>query len=432
MTEPAPPGDGAPAGGPAGAPDATGATGATGTTGTTGTIGTIGTIGQSGIGDRWRSVPRRWRVVVVLVVALAGFDVLAAVTGSFGATGSGSAAGPSSSFDPSPQGTQALAELLVRFGHPVRRLEEPFSAGAVPPSTTLVVADPQGWDAAQSGAVAAFVRSGGRAVLAGGPLGASDLRTILGIRAVPVYSPVGVHSAHAVGAAPEVAGVSMVDADPSGGAWDITGGTTPILRNGDAVLAVVANVGAGRVVLLASASPLRNQFLGDADNAAFALDLAGGAGRAVAFDEYAHGFGSGGLGALPTRWKWALGLAGVAALVWIWSAARRFGPPGATERVLAPARVGYVDGLATVLSATADRGVGAAVEPVARATRSSLCRYLGVPDEATDQVLASTARAAGVPDGIVGAALAPPTDRQSALATGRAHAWLERERRSYR
>jgi hypothetical protein len=311
-------------------------------------------------------------------------------------------------------------------------LEEPLSSGAVPLSTTLVVADPQGWDAGQSGAVAAFVRSGGRAVLAGGPLGAADLRTILGIRAVPVYSPVGVDSAHAVGSAPEVAGVSVVDADPSGGAWDITGGTTPVLRNGDAVLAVVANVGAGRVVLLASASPLRNQFLGAADNAAFALDLAGGAGRAVAFDEYAHGFGGGGLGALPTRWKWALGLAGVAALVWIWSAARRFGPPGATERVLAPARVGYVDGLATVLSATADRGVGAAVAPVARATRSSLCRFLGVPDDTTDEVLTSTARAAGVPDGIVVAALAPPTDRQSALATGRAHAWLERERRSYR
>ena len=183
--------------------------------------------------------------------------------------------------------------------------------------------------------------------------------------------------------------------------------------------------------MLASSSPLQNAFLGDADNAAFALDVAGGAGRAVVFDEYAHGFGSGGLGALPTA-------------VEMGARARRRGRRGvdlvggpplratrATERALPPPRVGYVDGLATVLSATADRGVVTQpIAPVARATRSSLCRCLGVPADATDAVVATAARAAGLPDGIVATALAPPTDGQSALAAGRAHAWLERERRS--
>ncbi len=339
-------------------------------------------------GVRWRAVALRWRIVLVLLAVVAGVDVAAALGGSLGG-GSAGASGPSSSFDTTPPGTQAMAELLQHDGYPVRRLEQPLSAGVLSPATTLVVADPVSWDAGQSAAVAAFVRAGGHAVLAGGPFGSADLRTILGTGDIPVLSPVGVGSARAVGHAPEVAGVTVVDCDPSGGAWDVVGRTTAILRNGSASLAVAADVGSGRVVLLASASPLRNALLGEADNAAFALDLAGGHGRAVVFDEYAHGFGSGGIDALPGRWKWALLLAAAAALAWVWSAARRFGPPQDAERPMAPARAGYVEGLATVLAATDARSVGAAVEPVGRAARAALCRLVGVPEDTGDDALAA-------------------------------------------
>jgi len=347
-----------------------------------------------------------------------------------GATGTQGAAGTSSSFDASPGGTEAMADVLARFGHPVSRLQEAFSASAIPLSTTLVVADPVKWDMGQSDALAAFVRAGGRVVLAGGPFSSSVLRTVLGTASVPVLSPVGVAAAHAVGDAPEVRGVSVVDADPSDGAWDEVGSTTAILRSGGASLALVANAGAGRVVLLASASPLRNQFLGEADNAAFALDLAGGPGRAVAFDEYVHGFGVGGLGALPVHWKWALVVAGLAVAVWMWSAARRFGPPQRAERVLPPARVEYVEGLATVLAATDSRRIGEAVAPVHRAARSSLCRYVGVPDDSPDESVAAAAKSTGLSDAVVREALVAPTDEESALATGQAFAWLEQERRA--
>ena len=385
---------------------------------------------QPTVGDRWRAVPRRWQIILAVLAAVAGLDAVKAVTGSFGSSGPQGASGTSSSFDPSPQGTQAVAELLSRFGHPVSRLQEPFSATAIPSSTTLMVADPVKWDTGQTDALSAFVRSGGRVVLAGGPFNSDVLRALLGTRQVPVLSPVGVVSAAAEGTAPEIAGVSVVDADPSGGAWDQVGTTTPILRRADVSLAVVANVGAGRVVLLASASPLRNGFLDDADNAAFALDLAGGPGRAVAFDEYVHGFGGGGLGGLPSRWKWAFLVAGLAVLVWMWSAARRFGPPEAAERPFPPARVEYVEGLATVLAATGGRRVGEAVAPVQRAARASLCRYVGVPYDVPDETLAAAARSTGLPDGLVRDALVPPTDKESALATGQAHAWLEQERRT--
>jgi hypothetical protein len=386
---------------------------------------------QPTVGARWRAVPLRWRITLVILAAVAGLDAVKAVAGGLGSSGPQGASGTSSSFDPSPEGTQAMAELLSRFGHPVSRLQEPFAATAIPLSTTLMVADPVKWDTGQTDALSAFVRSGGRVVLAGGPFNSAVLRAVLGTRDVPVLSPVGVASAAAVGTAPEIAGVSVVDADPSGGAWDQVGTTTPILRRADVSLAVVANVGAGRVVLLASASPLRNGFLGDADNAAFALDLAGGPGRAVAFDEYVHGFGGGGLGALPSRWRWALLVAGLSALVWMWSAARRFGPPEAAERVFPPARVEYVEGLATVLAATDTRRVGEAVAPVQRAARASLCRYVGVPDDVPDETVAAAARSAGLPDELVRVALVPPTDKESALATGQAHAWLDHERRKH-
>ena len=354
---------------------------------------------------------------------------MVAVAGSFGSGGATTSEGSSSSFDPSAVGTEAMANLLPRFGHAVSRLQVPIAAITVPASSTLVVADPVAWDSAQSAALVAFLRSGGHVVLAGGPFNSSVLRTVLGTRDVPVITPVGVVSAQAVGSAPEVAGVSVVDADPGGGAWATVGTTTPILRRGDAALAVVADVGAGRLVLLASSSPLQNALLGDADNAAFAVDVAGGPGRPVVFDRGpAHGFGAGGLGALPLRWKWALVLGALAVVLWMWSAARRFGPPELAEHALPPPRVAYVDGLATVLAA--DGRLVEAAAPLRRATRSSLCRRLGVPADATDAVVASAARAAGLPEELVATALVPPTDVQSTLAAGRAHAWLERERRS--
>jgi hypothetical protein len=386
---------------------------------------------QPAIGVRWRAVPRRWRIAVVILAALVGVDVVVSLAGSSG-SGVPTSSGTSSSFDPSAQGTEAMADLLTRFGHRVSRLQQSLSADAVALSTTLIVADPVKWDTGQTDAVRGFVRSGGRVVLAGGPFNSSVLRSLLGTSDVPVLSPVGVASAHAVGNAPELAGVSVVDADPSDGAWDQAGATTPILRSGGTSLALVADVGAGRVVLLASPSPLRNQYLGDADNAAFALNLAGGPGRAVAFDEYAHGFGQSGPGSLPSHWKWAFLLAGLAVVVWMWSAGRRFGPPERAERTLAPARIEYVDGLATVLAATDARRLGEALSPVHRAARASLCRRVGVPDDTTDDVVAGAALSAGLADDLVRAVLVAPTDTESALATGRAHAWLEQERRSHR
>ena len=130
---------------------------------------------QPSVGERWRAIPRRWRITLAVLAAVAGVDTVVAVVGSMGATGTQGASGNSSSFDASPAGTEAMADLLARFGHPVSRLQEAFSASAIPLSTTLVVADPVKWDTAQTDALGR-VRT--RAVAASSwPVGRSTARS---------------------------------------------------------------------------------------------------------------------------------------------------------------------------------------------------------------------------------------------------------------
>src|SRR5207249_7350779 len=103
-------------------------------------------------------------------------------------------------------------------------------------------------------------------------------------------------------------------------------------------------VGRGRVALLADASPLQNRFLGEADDAALGLALAGPRKRPVAFVESVHGYGrASGVRAIPTSWRWALGGLVLAALVLIWARGRRLGPAERTTRDLPPPRRDYVD-----------------------------------------------------------------------------------------
>ena len=109
----------------------------------------------------------------------------------------------------------------------------------------------------------------------------------------------------------------------------------------------VAQLGAGRAVLLADASPLHNRALARADSAAFGLAAAGAARRPVAFLETVHGYGEAtGLAALPARALWAIAGLALAALALVWSMARRLGPPEDEARALAPPRRDYVEAVA--------------------------------------------------------------------------------------
>jgi len=180
-------------------------------------------------------------------------------------------------------------------------------------------------------------------------------------------------------------------------------------------------------VFLASSTCMTNAALADADNAAFVLNLAGPPSRAAVFDEFDHGYGRRGTGlaGLPEWWRWGLGLALVAVVLWLLSASRRFGPVQPVERTLIPARAEYADALAANLASLPEDQLDRALEPLRKEARQLLCRCSGVLVAAGDEEVRAAASAAGVPDHVMAGALDTTRSADGALNLGAALAWLE-------
>jgi hypothetical protein len=365
----------------------------------------------------WRSMHPATRALVVVVAFVLGLNLVAA--GATVVTGGSGPGGPtSSSFATAGDGLAAYAEILARRGHAVERLRTSLDKVDLDAGTTLVLADPGDVAAEEVQAVAGFVARGGRLVVAG-----RSAAPLLGglPGGGPDWDGGGVRSARPIVPAPEIAGVTTVES-AGDGAWRRAGGTLPLLGDGDRLLATVASVGAGRVVALADASPLQNRLLARADNAAFALAVAG-EGRPVAFAEAQHGYGRNtGLGAIPARWRWALAGGFLAALVWMWSRGRRLGPPDELERSAPPARRAYVDAMAAALART--RQPDAAVAPLQDRARRRVAARAGLPPEATDEELRRAARALDLRSEEVDALFRPCRTENDVVAAGRALARL--------
>ena len=201
------------------------------------------------------------------------------------------------------------------------------------------------------------------------------------------------------------------------GSWSSAGSSVVLARSGDAALVTDSRVGRGEILFLADASPLENAYLGLADNAAFALGLAGD-GRAVDFVEGVHGYGeSRGPGAIPTPWKVALVVLAGAALALAWSRSRRFGPPDRPARVLPPARAEYVRALAVSLERTRDPEH--ALATMQQWARSRIARSAHLRPDATPEEVDRAAIALGYSEPERASIWHPPTDDAAALALGR-------------
>ncbi len=373
------------------------------------------------IAEVWRGMRPGTRVVMAVLVLVVGLNLLTAgvtvVTG-----GSGPGGPPSSSYATADDGLAGYAELLARHGHDVVRIRERLDRADLDPAMTLVVADPDVLAPGEVQAIGAFVTAGGRLVVAGAA-GAPALA------AVPAGGPEwqdgrsGV--AHPLAPVPEVEGIARVEA-AGPGVWRRAGGALPVLGGPDGVLVTVATVGAGRIVALADTSPLQNRLLANADNAAFALGIAGD-GRRVAFAEAQHGYGrSTGIGAVPARWRWALAGGFLAVIVWMWSRGQRLGPPDDVERTEPPARAAYVEAMAGALARTRQPEV--AVAPVQERARHRLAERAGLAAGASEEGLRDVARRVGMPPEEVDALFRPCRSDAEVVAAGRALARLGRGR----
>jgi hypothetical protein len=318
-----------------------------------------------------------------------------------------------SAYATQPRGAAAYAELLRRAGHDVSYLRAPLAAARLDPGATVVLLDAPSLDRDERAALRGFLRDGGRLVAGGAGAGRGV------VASAPHWRPSGPRLARPSVPVSETSAVRVVESAGSGG-FASPGATLPVLGE----LMVVAQPGPGRALLLADATPLQNRLLGRADNAALGLALAGLARRPVTFVESVHGFDErSGLAALPGRFKVALLAALLAALLWLASRARRFGPPEDRGEEPPPARRELVDALAIALRRA--RQPALALEPVQAAARAQVIRRAALAPDADDGAVRDAAQRLGFDEDEV-AALTGERGANEALALGRA---LSRGRR---
>jgi hypothetical protein len=327
----------------------------------------------------------------------------------------------SSSFATAPQGMAAWAELIERSGGEVRQLRERPSDDTLPAGGTVVMLDPESFTTGQARALRRFAERGGR-VIAGGAEPAGWLAELTGGEP-PAWDDGGGPEARVLAPVPET-GAAQRLRTAGAGHWETAGGALPLAAGEEGPIALVQDVGEGRIVLLADTSPLQNRLLDEADNAALALSL-GGPGP-VTFVETVHGYGTAtGLAAIPARFGWALillALSGVLLIVARWP---RMGPPEPREEPLFPPRRAYVDALAATLARSRD--TRAANESVRSAARERLARRAALSGDASDEAWAKAARAAGLADEEARALVGGAGD-DDGIAAGRALAHLSGRR----
>jgi hypothetical protein len=353
-------------------------------------------------------VTRGWRIGLTVLGAVIVVDLALYVLGTL--TG-GTPGGPdSSSYATGKAGVGAYAELLGQRGHAVERFRDTPHATQLDPGHTIVLLDPPSVAQRDVRALRAFVVAGGRLVASAGST--PWLGRLLA--QPPTGDTIGVSTAAAHG----LAGVRTVET-AADNAWTNPGRAQPLVEHGRRIVLVAAALGRGRVFLLADPSPLQNRLLGERDNAALGLALAGPPGRGVDFLETYHGYGrSSGLAALPGDWQLLLGGIAVAALVYLVARGRRFGPPEPAERDLPPSRFEYVEALGAVLARTKRRDE--AVGPVRTYARNELLRRAALPPDADDDALRTAVRRLGLPDEDADALLRPARTDEDVVAVGRA------------
>lgn len=313
-------------------------------------------------GEWWARRSPGARIVVAVAALLMGVNVaLTAVQGAWGNSPGGPASGASST---GGDGLAAYSDLLSENGHRVTHLRRTLRAGDLPAGSTAVVARVGALERGDVEALVQLLGGGGRVVIAGE--GGSEL-----IEALTGEAPTREQSDPvdrlAVWLPGPDTGTAVTLAGDGGARWRGTGPWAylagPAGEGGeDGATLVALDAGAGRILALSDVGPLRNDRLGQADDAALGLALAGPTGTAVAFVEGGGPTGATGLAAVPSHWRWVAGLGALALLIGLWAAGARFGPPEPDRRLLRPARVEHVEAVAAEMDRAAS-GPGRRSDP---------------------------------------------------------------------
>jgi hypothetical protein len=329
---------------------------------------------------------------------------------------------PGSSYATTSDGLAAYAQLLADYGHPVQRVRGELDPVDLEPGALLVVTSGNGdafLEATDITTITSFLAGGGRALLVG--LAPGDVDAITGITAELVDGVADYREF-----APPLDGLREVRTDAAA-AYDASIEARPLTLAGDRILLASPDTGTDEVLLLADGSPIENTLIGEADNAAFGLELAGPVDTPVVFAEGVHGYGeSSGLGALPDRWKLALFVLGAAAVVFAWARARRLGPPDQPDRELPPARSVYIDAMAGTLEQASESA--AALAPLGAWCRDRIKQRAGLAPDADRDAVDAAARRIGLAEDEIVALWRPPTGREDVIALGRVVARVTDER----
>ncbi len=326
---------------------------------------------------------------MIAVVALLCFGIFLSQVSGSGSSGKRSTL--ESPDDEGPSGLLALVVLLDTSEHPIERVSEPPSEGGLDSEKTSLLVAPGSLTAADANALNDLASDGGRVVVAGDP-GDEGLSRLLGTQA-EIGGGAGSGTLVPLTPADETAGVTSIES-PDSRVVSPAGSALPIAGAAGEPGVVATDVGEGRVVVVADASILENAQLLLAENARFALNLAGEDGRDVQLVEAVRTPPSSGLSALPGAWGWAAAGLVLAGLAFAWARGRRIGPVELASRPLPPPRRQYVDALAGALLRTRDPH--AAIAPLREAARDRLARRAGLPHNASDSQLREAAVAAGL------------------------------------
>ncbi|MGO9875318.1 MAG: DUF4350 domain-containing protein [Acidimicrobiia bacterium] len=357
------------------------------------------------------STAKRFGIAAVVVVGvLVALNLVAGgIDNAVGGREPSGVAG--SSYGSQDSGLAGLAGLLTHYGYPISRVRGSLADAILDPDSTVFVIEPKTLTDADDAALVEFTSEGGRLVIGGSePFYLHRLRD-----RPPVWSPDGTSTYGQIDA--QLGDISQV-ATAGQGSWSDPGSGVVVAGPDGAALVTESRVGLGEMFFVADVSPLQNSYLGLADNAAFALGLAGNQPRPVEFAEGVHGYGQhGGWGAIPTPWKVALAVLATAVVALAWSRSRRFGPPDRPARPLPPARAEYVRALAISLERTRDPEH--ALASMQQWARTQVARRAHLRPDASLEELDRGAIALGYTESQRAAIWHPATDDDAVLALGR-------------